>query len=54
MAQELYRRLPVRTLVKDDIEYLHAFSGKEAVVRQKVEDHDDGTNPWCHLIDVTL
>lgn len=35
MAQELYRRLPVRTLVKDDIEYLHAFSGKEAVVRQR-------------------
>ncbi|CAO3582374.1 unnamed protein product [Absidia cylindrospora] len=31
MAEELYRRLPVQTLVKDDIEYPHAFSGKEAV-----------------------
>ncbi|KAI8338662.1 hypothetical protein BC941DRAFT_321739, partial [Chlamydoabsidia padenii] len=31
MAQELYRRLPVKTLLKEDIEYLHAFNGKEAV-----------------------
>lgn len=31
-AQELYRRLPVRTLRKDDIEYPMSFNGKEAVV----------------------
>jgi hypothetical protein len=31
-AQELYRRLPVRTLMNDDIEYPSAFKGKEAVV----------------------
>ncbi|CAO3576712.1 unnamed protein product [Absidia cylindrospora] len=31
LAQELHRRLHVRFLVKDDIEYPHAFTGKEAV-----------------------
>ncbi|KAI8082890.1 CNH domain-containing protein [Halteromyces radiatus] len=31
VAQELYKRLPVQTLFKDDIEYPHTFNGKEAV-----------------------
>ncbi|ORX57578.1 hypothetical protein DM01DRAFT_1319549 [Hesseltinella vesiculosa] len=31
VAFEFYRRLPLRTLVKNDIEYPHSFSGKEAV-----------------------
>ncbi|ORZ11897.1 hypothetical protein BCR42DRAFT_304153, partial [Absidia repens] len=31
LAQELHRRLRVRSLVKDDIEYSYAFTGKEAV-----------------------
>ena len=32
VAQELYRRLPTTTLVKNDIEHHNVFRGKDAVV----------------------
>lgn len=32
VASEFYRRIPLVTLTKDDIEYRNAFSGEEAIV----------------------
>lgn len=50
-AQELHRRLRTRTLVKDDIEYSRAFTGKEAVVWMHENHKTDNTlKKGAHLL----